>query len=108
MVKQNLAGSGRTTTTTALPGYFKLINIKQILNIQAHKRTCPSFQTTAEDTGEVVQEDVAANLIDFDVEEVSMTFTKNEEDQEDAFQIPRKELGDIALGNIAILLCSLM
>ena len=41
--------------------------------------------------------DVVGAYIDFEGEEVSLTFTKNGEDQGDAFQIPKAELGTDAL-----------
>ena len=41
--------------------------------------------------------DVIGAFIDFEGDEISMTFTKNGEDQGDAFQIPKDELGDSAL-----------
>ena len=41
--------------------------------------------------------DVVGAYIDFEGEEVSLTFTKNGKDQGDAFQIPKAELGTDAL-----------
>ena len=43
------------------------------------------------------KDDVIGAFIDLESDEISMTFTKNGEDQGDAFQIPKDELGDSAL-----------
>jgi hypothetical protein len=54
----------------------------------AHMRT---FEEYGEKFG---KGDVVGAYIDFEGEEVSLTFTKNGEDQGDAFQIPKSELGE--------------
>jgi len=41
--------------------------------------------------------DIIGAFLDIEGDEVSMTFTKNGEDQGDAFQIPKSDLGDTAL-----------
>jgi len=43
------------------------------------------------------KDDVIGAFIDFEGDEISMTFTKNGEDQGDAFQIPKADLGESPL-----------
>ena len=51
-----------------------------------------------EDYGEkFTKGDVVGAFIDFSQNEINVTFTKNGEDQGDAFQISKEELGDDAL-----------
>jgi len=53
---------------------------------------------TFEEYGEKIEKgDIIGAFIDFEGEEVSMTFTKNGEDQGDAFQIPKADLDGVSL-----------
>jgi len=50
--------------------------------------------TTFEEYGEkFTRNDIVGAFLDLDGDEISMTFTKNGEDQGDAFQIPKEKLG---------------
>jgi heterogeneous nuclear ribonucleoprotein U-like protein 1 len=54
--------------------------------------------TTFEEYGEkFARNDIIGAFLDLDGDEISMTFTKNGEDQGDAFQIPKEKLGGRAL-----------
>ena len=54
--------------------------------------------TTFEEYGEkFVKNDIIGAFLDLEGDEISMTFTKNGEDQGDAFQIPKEKLAGRAL-----------